>query len=98
VPFVYIDGCNLTVFISIDIVFHLHGFQNDDNLSFFTVSPTFTLISRITPGSGDFTPDLPVEAAAGFTTGVAGAAGADVAAGRATGLTTTFGAFSISTL
>ena len=33
VPFVYIDGCNLTVFISIDIVFHLHGFQNDDNLS-----------------------------------------------------------------
>lgn len=60
---------------------------------FFTVSPTFTLISRITPGSGDFTPDLPVEAAAGFTTGVAGAAGADVAAGRATGLTTTFGAF-----
>ena len=56
------------------------------------------LISRITPGSGDFTPDLPVEAAAGFTTGVAGAAGADVAAGRATGLTTTFGAFSISTL
>ena len=65
---------------------------------FFTVSPTFTLISRITPGSGDFTPDLPVEAAAGYTTGVAGAAGADVAAGRATGLTTTFGAFSISTL
>ena len=50
---------------------------------FFTVSPTFTLISRITPGSGDFTPDLPVEAAAGFTTGVAGAAGADVAAYQA---------------
>ena len=39
---------------------------------FFTVSPTFTLISRITPGNGDLTPDLPVEVAAGFTT-VAGA-------------------------
>ena len=60
---------------------------------FFTVSPTFTLMSRITPGSGDFTPDLPVEAAAGFTTGVAGAAGADVAAGRATGLTTSLRCF-----
>ena len=61
-----------------------------------TVRATLTLMSRITPGSGDLTPDLPVEAAAGFTTGVAGA-GAGVV-GRTTGLTTTFGAFSISTL
>ena len=35
---------------------------------FFTVSPTFTLMSRITPGSGDFTPDFPVDGAVGFTT------------------------------
>ena len=62
---------------------------------FFTVSPTLTLMSRITPGSGDLTPDLPVEGAAGFTTGVGAGAGV---VGRTTGLTTTFGAFSISTL
>ena len=35
---------------------------------FFTVSPTFTLMSRITPGNGDFTPDFPVDGAVGFTT------------------------------
>ena len=64
---------------------------------FFTVSPTFTLISRITPGNGDLTPDLPVEVAAGFTT-VAGAGAGLVDTGRTTGFTTAFGAFSISTL
>ena len=35
---------------------------------FFTASPTLTLISRITPGSGDLTPDFPEAGAAGFTT------------------------------
>ena len=65
---------------------------------FFTVSPTFTLMSRITPGSGDLTPDLPVEGAAGFTTWVVGAAG-ELGKGRTTaGLGVVFGCFSISTL
>lgn len=54
-------------------------------------------MSRITPGNGDLTPDLPVEAAAGFTT-VVGAGAGLVDAGRTIGLTTAFGAFSISTL
>lgn len=52
---------------------------------FFTASPTFTLMSRITPGSGDLTPDFPEEGAAGLTTVVVGAAGV-VATGRTTGL------------
>ena len=68
----------------------------------FTVSPTFTLISRMTPGSGDLTPDLPVDAAAGFATGAVGAeTGAEAAgaAGRATGFGVAFLiTFSISTL
>jgi hypothetical protein len=55
-------------------------------------------MSRITPGSGDLTPDLPVEGAAGFTTGVVGAAG-ELGIGRTTaGLGVAFGCFSISTL
>ena len=65
---------------------------------FFTVSPTFTFMSSITPGSGDLTPDFPVDCAAGFTTGVVGAAG-EFGNGRTTGFAgAAFGCFSISTL
>ena len=42
---------------------------------FLTVSPTLTLMSRITPGSGDLTPDFPAPAATGLFTAVVCAAG-----------------------
>ena len=62
----------------------------------FTVSPSFTLISRITPGNGDLIPDLP-PLTAGLLIGVGGAAGV-VDSVRTTGLILGLACFSNSTV